>query len=236
MGKGLALLTGVWLAWHPGPLAGALPATPGAPAWDEVVESYGRVRDYTCLYTKQERAISNGELQTIRLAFRRPLDVRLEWLNDRGDVDQIAVYRDGANNGRLVAKRSGMLGSLVGTQQLDPRDPRALEDSRHPITEVGLGHIIGGIAKALRDGLLTRGPILEETLDGGGVYRSEFSAATATPILGVPAVRKAVIWVDRELRLPVKVELSDAAGSMIERHRFKDLRLNVGLADATFAL
>jgi hypothetical protein len=235
MSKALAVLVGAWmLGGHP--LPGARMPPPDAPVWDTVVASYAGVHDYTCLYEKQERAISNGEMQTIRLAFRRPLDVRLEWLDDRGRVDQVAVYRQGANDGKLVAKRSGMLGSIAGTVRLDPHDRRALEDSRHAITDVGLGHLVEGIATALRAGRLTRGPVREETLDGSRVYRFEFGAAAGTPLLDVAALQRAVVWVDRALRLPVKVELADAGDSMIERHRFKELRLNVGLTDATFAL
>jgi outer membrane lipoprotein-sorting protein len=210
--------------------------TPDIPVWDAVATSYAGVRDYTCLYEKHERAISNGELQTIRLAFRKPLDVRLEWLNDHGRVDQIAVYRQGANGGKLIAKRSGVLGSMVGTVRMDPHDARALEDSRHPITDVGLGHIVEGITTALRVGQLTPEVGREDTIDGGPAYRFEFGAASSTPILDVASMQRAIVWVDRSLRLPIKVELLDAAGSMIERHRFKELRLNVGLTDATFAL
>jgi outer membrane lipoprotein-sorting protein len=217
-------------------LAGVRAQSSEVPAWDAVAARYAGVRDYTCLYEKHERAISNGELQTIRLAFRKPLDVRLEWLNDRGRVDQVAVYRLGANDGKLVARRSGVLGSVVGTVRMDPHDARAMEDSRHPITDVGLGHIVDGITTALRAGRLAPGAGHQETLDGDLVDRFEFGTATSTPTLDVASLRRAIVWVDRGLRLPVKVELLDAAGSMIERHRFKELRLNVGLTDATFAL
>ena len=51
----------------------ALPIT-----WNDVKSNYEGVADYVCVYEKEERAISNGEKQTIRLSFRKPLDVRLE--------------------------------------------------------------------------------------------------------------------------------------------------------------
>ena len=44
-------------------------------AWSDVVASYAAVDDYTCLYHKEERAIEHGVRQTIRLSFRKPLDV-----------------------------------------------------------------------------------------------------------------------------------------------------------------
>src|SRR5207244_3547627 len=110
--------------------------------WNEVTGAYERVLDYACLYEKEERAISNGEKQTIRLSFRKPLDVRLEWLNEQGKIDQTAVYRQGFNDGKVLARQSRLLGALAGKLRLDPNEALALSDSRHPITEVGLGNII----------------------------------------------------------------------------------------------
>jgi len=48
--------------------------------------------------------------------------------------------------------------------------------------------------------------------------------------------RRAVVWIDRELKLPIKVEVLGANDTLLERHRFKNLRVNVGLTDKTFAL
>lgn len=100
------------------------PASEQTPiTWNDVTASYERVLDYVCVYEKEERAISEGEKQTIRLFFRKPLDVRLEWLNDRGNVDQTAVYRQGLNDGKVLARQSGLLGALAGKLRLDPIEP-----------------------------------------------------------------------------------------------------------------
>ncbi len=212
------------------------PGTRDRVTWSDVAASYAAVRDYTATYEKRERAIDHGEPQRIRLAFRKPLDVRLEWLDDKGRVDQTAVYRQGLNDGKLVARRSGMLGSMVGTVRLDPRDKRALEDSRHPITEVGLGYVIDRVARDLRDGRVTSRPVVEDTVDGPPAWRFQLDAPAGVPLFGIEGAARAVVWVDRDLTLPVKVEILDAAGATIERHHFRKLRVNVGLADAVFTL
>jgi len=204
--------------------------------WTDVVDRYASVRSYTALYEKKEQAISNGEPQRIRLSFRKPLDVRMEWLDDRDEVDQIAVYRQGFNDGKLLARRRGMLGSMLGTLRLDPHDRRALEDSRHPITEVGIGAVIERAAKARAEGRATiRGPV-DDTLDGRPADRFEFDATSDSALFGVPGARRALVWVDRDLRLPVKVELFDEKGSVLERHRFRDLRLDADLSDQVFTI
>jgi outer membrane lipoprotein-sorting protein len=203
--------------------------------WPQVVASYAAVTDYSGTYEKEERAISNGELQRMRLFFRKPLDVRLEWLDDGGGVDQIAVYRDGFNNGRLLVRRRGVFGSLLGTLRLDPNGSRAKEDSRHPITEIGIGYLIARVDQELRDRRLTVRSVVEELLEGAPADRFEFESAT-TGFAGVENARRAIAWVDRNLRLPVQVELLDARGTLVERHRFKSVRVNVGLTDSTFSL
>jgi len=209
---------------------------PGLATWNDVVESYQRVRDYTTLYEKEERAISNGERQTIRLSFRKPLDVRMDWLNDKGKVDQAAVYRRGHNGDKIVARRSGILGGLAGTVTLDPNDRMAMQDSRHPITEIGLGHIIDRIADGLRGGKLTAGPVREVPLDARPAYQFKFETSSGADVLGVAGARRAIVWVDRELKLPIRVDVLDAKDTLVEHHRFKELRINVGLTDDTFSL
>lgn len=205
-------------------------------SWSDVVSRYQGVRDYTATYEKRERAIDHGGPQTIRLSFRKPLDVRLDWLDDQGKVDQTAVYRQGMNDGKLVARRSGMLGGIVGTVRLDPRDKRALEDSRHPITEVGLGYIIDRVEKDLQDRRITSRAVVEEAVEGRPAYRFELVAPAAVPLFGIDGASRAMVWVDRVLKLPVKVELLDAADAMIERHQFNNLRLDVGLGAGVFTL
>lgn len=214
-------------AWQP---------APQPIGWSDVESSYEHVRDYTSLYEKEERAISNGERQTIRLWFRKPLDIRLDWLNEKGKVDQTAVYRQGLNNGRLLAHRSGVLGALAGTLTLDPHDGLALADSRHSIMEVGLGGVIAHVAEDVRLGRASRLLAGEESLDGRAAYRFQLDAVSTASVMGIEGARKAAVWIDRELNLPVKVEIHGAGGTLLERHRFKGLRINVGLSDTTFTL
>ena len=203
--------------------------------WTDIASSYDRIRDYQCLYEKEERAISSGERQTINVAFRKPFDVRLDWLGDKGKVDQTAIYRQGANDGKVLARQSGLLGLLTGTMKLNPTDKLALTDSRHPITEMGIGKII---ERAQRDSADARISVKssEDSLDGRPTYRFDFVATNNNKgVGGLPDAGKAVIWVDPELKLPIKLELYDRASTLLERHNFKNLRVNVNLPDATFA-
>jgi outer membrane lipoprotein-sorting protein len=213
------------------------PASESSPiTWNDVARSYERVLDYVCLYEKEERAISEGERQTMRFSFRKPLDVRLEWLNAQGSVDQTAVYRQGFNDGKVLARQSGLVGELAGKLRLDPNEPLALADSRHPITEVGLGTIIDRAQRDAANFGIGSNFAGEETLDGLPAYKFEFIASGNEMVGGLAGARKALIWIDRELKLPVKLEIYDAANALLERHRFKQVRINQKLSDKTFTL
>lgn len=213
----------------------SVPAAPAPLRWEEVASSYDHVSAYVCLYEKEELAISNGELQTMRLSFRKPFDVRLDWLNDRGKVDQTAVYRQGANNGKVLARQSG-LASLMGTMRLDPSESLALEDSRHPITEVGLGKLIERVQRDAATPGITSRFLGEDTLDGRPAYKFEFKAEADKTVGGLVGATRSLIWIDREIKLPVKLELYGATNTLLERHRFKNMVLNAKLTDKTFTL
>jgi holo-[acyl-carrier protein] synthase len=207
-----------------------------AVAWTDVVTAYAQVKDYTALYDKQERAIDDFDLQRINLWFRKPLDVKLEWLNNKGKPDQWAVYRQGMNDGKLLAKKSGMLGGMLGTMSLDPTSGRALSDSKHPITEVGIGHLIDEASRAMDRADVNKKPAVAETVDGAQLTRFEFETAAGGKWFGVDGAGRVTVWVDNTVKLPVKVEIVDAKGTLLERHRFTNLKLNVGLTDANFTL
>lgn len=204
--------------------------------WNDIAKSYDEIHTYQCLYEKEERAISNGERQTIKISFRKPFDVRLDWLNESGKVDQTAVYRQGFNDGKVLARRSGLLGALAGIMRLNPTDKLALSDSRHPITEMGIGKIIERAREDAANDQITVNLSAGDPLDGRATYRFEFAARDSQPVGGLPEARKALIWVDRELKLPIKLELYDESNALLERHYFKDLRLNLNLPDSTFTL
>jgi hypothetical protein len=119
---------------------------------------------------------------------------------------------------------------------LDPDGQIALQDSRHPITDVGIGHVIDRVIGETSRREAASRFVGNELLEGRPSYHVELNATGNASIGGLPGARRVDIWIDRELRLPLKIEVRDGGGTLLERHRFKDLRLNVGLTDETFTL
>jgi hypothetical protein len=129
-----------------------------------------------------------------------------------------------------------MLGGMLGLMKLDPRSGRAMSDSRHPIMEVGIGHIIDEVGRAMKSAQVTGKPPVDDTLDGARVVRFDLDGPAEAKLFGTEGATRVSIWIDSSLKLPVKAEVVDAAGRMLERHRFTNLKLNVGLTDRTFTL
>ncbi len=218
----------------PAPIAATIPPPF---AWSEVSKRYVAVKQYTAVYEKEEKAISKGEKQTIKFSFRKPFDVRMDWLDDKGKVDQTAIYEEGKNDGKILTKKSGMLGLILGTVKLNPDSPIALEDSKHPITKVGLGSLIDRLTAEANDPQ-TRTTFLgeENSIDGRVVYKIEMSSQTGLDLTGSAEAIRAVVSIDKELLLPIKVEIYDEKDILLERHVFRKLKLNANLTDKTFEM
>jgi hypothetical protein len=205
-------------------------------------QAYQGVTDYTCRLVKQERM--RGQLQpeqVILMSVRtRPFSIDLRFMEPRSVAGQEAVYVTGRNNGMMRVHARG-IASLAGFISLDPHDPRALENSRHAITEAGIGNLIDRFA---------RGWEQERRLNKTQVRLADFSCLNrmCTRVETVHPERSAAflyyrsfLYLDRETHLPVRVENYDwprpggaAEGDLMEVFTFADLRLNVGLRDEVF--
>jgi hypothetical protein len=206
-------------------------------------QSYQQVRDYTCLFVKRERI--RGQLQPENLVEMRvrsqPFSVYLRWLSPLDSAGQEACYVAGRNNGQMRVHSTGLAG-VVGFVSLDPRDPRVAQNSRHTITEAGIGNLIGRFAQRWeleRRLNRTQVRVAEYTYDRRPCTRVETIHADNAG--GQFYTYRSVLYFDRETRLPVRVEAYDwprpggtPGGELLESYSYAHLRLNVGLDDRAF--
>jgi hypothetical protein len=141
----------------------------------------------------------------------------------------------------LRALSPGLLGA-VGFVSIDPRDPRCFENSRHAITEAGIGHLIDVFGPRWD---------LENRLNRTQIQVAEYiynqrrciRVDTRHPDNSSRQYLfyRSVVYFDKENHLPIRVEnydltsASDPNGSLAESYSYPQLRLNVGLPDSTFA-
>jgi hypothetical protein len=249
---GLIGLSALLLAAHPAgqsespPPAAAAPANPmDAPLrlLAEARQTYQGVRDYSCLLVKRERM--RGQLQPENLVVMkvrtRPFSVYLRWLRPNGIAGQEACYVTGRNEGMMRVHSRGLLG-VAGFVSIDPNDPRALENSRHTITEAGIGNLIDRYTERWEK---------ESRLNKTETHIAEYEY-NKRRCLRVETIHpdnsgrqfafyRSLVYFDKENHLPIRVENydwprqgGDPNGELVESYSYADLKLNVNLGDAVF--
>ena len=209
----------------------------------EARQTYGRVIDYTCQFRKRERL--HGHLQAenvIAMSVRtKPFSVYMRWQAPASLATQEACYIAGANNGMMRAHSTGLFGA-VGFVSLDPKDPRCLENSRHDITEAGIGSLIERFEKRWE---------LEKRWNRTQVHIADYNYAkrrcsrveTIHPDNPgkVFLFYRTILYFDQETHLPTRVENydwpkagGDPKGDLVESYSYVDVHFNVGLPNATF--
>ncbi len=235
MGKGLIRATAVAAA-----LVLAL-GSPAAAGEDPVSllfgleTAYARVHSYTARFVRQE--VVGGALrprEEALLKFQRPGLMYLRWIAGPPEGREI-LFVPGRHDNRMLVREPGWLSRLV-TVAIAPDSPRVLRESRHPVTDVGIGRLIELIVdnarRAAAAGELTlkdhgiatgpQGPArwLEAVLprDGQGryyCYRLELAVATGSG-------------------LPVRATIYDWNDRMVADYRYLDLKLNPVLTASDF--
>ena len=196
---------------------------------------YAEVKDYTTIFLRRELI---GDIlrpqETILLKFQRPFKVYMKWLEGPGKGRE-GLYVAGSNKDKFLVREARGFQSLI-TAAMDPDHPRVLHESRHPVTDVGIGRLLGIIVenaqRASREGVLRvvdQGPGI---VAGQRVYQVE----------GIlPNDRNAgyycsrvLISFDQENDLPIHVVVYDWGDRVVEEYTFTELRLNPGLTPRDF--
>lgn len=94
---------------------------------------------YTTVFSKRERI--NGDLsntQTIEMKVRHEpsFSVYMKWKN--GDTGRQVLFNEEYEDKKMVVKLGGLKGRLLPAIKLEPTSPRAMSESRYPITQAGL--------------------------------------------------------------------------------------------------
>jgi hypothetical protein len=209
----------------------------------EARESYRNVRDYTCLFVKRERMHGKLEAENlINMQVRaQPFSVAMHWMRPLEMSRQEVCYVEGRNNGMMRVHSPGLLG-VVGFMSIDPKDSRALEHSRHPIFDIGIGNLIERFGSRWEE---------ERRLNKTEVRIAEFEYDKRR-CLRVETTHpdnnrnqflfyRSSVYFDRETHLPIRVENydfprrgEDPKGVLAESYSYASLRLNAGVNEAAF--
>ncbi len=196
---------------------------------------YAEVRDYTAVMISIERV---GETlipeRRSLLKFQRPFKVYMHWLEGPGKGRE-GLYIASANNGKfLVAEPEGIARFVLA--RLDPTDPRVMEQSRHAITDIGIGRLLEIV------GQNTRRAVREQAVRWEDHGTTDVTGRRARHIEGVlpkdPAAGfygyRVALYFDLEHGLPIRVVTYDWKDRLVEDYTYSQLLLNPGLTVRDF--
>jgi outer membrane lipoprotein-sorting protein len=195
---------------------------------------YAAVQDYTATFLKKERdpqpAGDLWPLETIELKFARPFRVYMKWLAGPSAGQEI-LYVDSENDNKLLVRPARRPISVWLNRDCN----RLKRRNRHVITEVGLGYLIeqlvqnvdrawaAGVARIVDHGIEREGGTSRRKLELSVSGSSEAYYAART-----------LLWIDTVMGLPVRADMFDRKGQLVESYTYNDLRINVGLGRDAF--
>jgi len=240
----IAMSTGSVQGQQPAPVTTTSPMDEPLRLVAAAAKTYERVQDYTCLFIKKERI--NGQLQAdnlISMKVRtRPFSVYMQWLGPQDVKGQEVCYVAGKNDGMMRIHPAGRLRGALGFLSIDPNDPRVKENSRHAITEAGIGHLIDAYSKRWSQEKAwnqTRVSVADYEYAKRQCRRVEM-VHPANGQQYYPYYRS-VVYFDKQTTLPIRVENYDyprnggsPGGDLAESYSYVQMRFNASLRDSDF--
>jgi hypothetical protein len=99
-------------------------------------EQLEKVEDYTVLFYKDEVVGSTRIKQKMQLKIReKPFSVYIKFLNPHAGRE--VIYVNGQNDNKILVHGTG-IETIVGTLHLTPTSSKAMEESRYPVTMIGM--------------------------------------------------------------------------------------------------
>lgn len=231
------VLVGLLVAATPGvpvPDGGKGPAVNPMKVLEGMEAAYAGVGDYTATFLKRE--LVRGTLlpeENIQLKFKKPFKVYMKWLKGPHEGRE-ALYVEGKYDNKVVGHDGGLIGFI--TLNMAPTGKTAMRGNRHPITDVGIGRLIGivmeNVRRAGREGALKLIYQGEEEVYGYKAYR--ISVAFPPEKGRGYYCRRLELWVDRGLGLPVKILIYGWKDEVMESYGYRDIKVNPGLPDSGF--
>jgi hypothetical protein len=229
---------------RPASTAGSIAAEehPLAPALRiarECLETAEAVKDFDASFSKRD--VVDGEVfaHTMRVKFRaEPFSVYMRFAEPHDGRE--VIYVEGRNENKLLAHEPGLL-SLAGTIELDPLSDKAMSESRHPITNMGLLLLVDGVIKQW-ESELPYGEIEVKYYPNAKLRSMQCRVIESVH----PRPRrqfkfhKTRLFIDSATNLPVRVEQYGFPVSpgekppLLEEYTYWNIRPNAGLTDRDF--
>ncbi len=197
------------------------------------------VDNYTAEFVKKELIGRQLIESRMELKLRHdPFAVYLKFI-DPNEGRQV-LYVPGRNDNNLLVKETGLAG-LVGAISLDPSGSMAMEDNRHPITQIGIKFMLD----AVMEDWLAQTAVENVTVNYYPNARVSGVACKAIEVTfptnhNLVEFHKRRLYIEAEHNLPIRVEnfgfptQSGGRAPLVEDYLYANLQTNVGLTDSDF--
>ena len=216
------------------------PLAPALQIAQRSLTDLSRIADYDATLLKRERVDGRLIEETIHLKLReKPFSVYLKY--GEPSPGKEALFVQGQPDGKLWIHQAAGLTSLVGTVALDPDSPQALQETRYPITKLGMRNMLQAVIDQWtlesRYGEIDVKFYPQAKLRG---QSCEVIESTHPRPRRQFRFQKTRLYLDSETRLPVRVEQYGFPPSpgdeppLEELYEYGNLRTNIGLTDKDF--
>lgn len=206
----------------------------------ETLQRLDEVKDYTTTFFKHENVRGGKVIHNMTLKVREaPFSVYIGFLKPHSGRE--VIYVAGRNGGNLLAHGVG-IEKVAGTLSIPPNSAKALEESRYPITRIGMRNMVTSIATQWGNDLKYDDLQVKYYPNAkvGDVSCRVFESTHARRQQGVLFYRSR-LYITHDTELPVRVEQfgfpsgTGVRPPMIEQYTYMDLKTNVGLGDNDFS-
>lgn len=215
------------------------PLAPGLRLAVESRRALDSVKDYSASFFKEEMVGKTRIKHQLTLKVREtPFSAYLRYENPHKGRE--AIYVAGKNNDKMLAHGTG-IEAIVGTLELDPSGDRALEESRYPITNIGMRNLLELTIAQWNSELNVPGVKVRYFPNAkvGNVECRVFESSYDKKHKGVK-FHMTRLYVDKKTAFPVRVEQFDfpaqtgAKAPIVEQYTYLNVKANGGLKDIDF--
>ncbi len=209
---------------------------------DEAGRVLSDVDDIRAIFHRRER--KDGELLPLNVTElkvrRHPRGVYMRWREPHDGRE--AIWKEHASDGKVLVHAGGWRRHIVPLLELDPLGERATEESRRPITEIGIWNFHRRLLEQLREDVNRPGAHIALEADTIIGDRLCFGFELRHPRRADGAAYHILrVYIDRDLGVPLAFERYDWPAAddrqipiLVESYAYTSLQLNVGLSDRDF--
>lgn len=220
-------------------------------AYDGRKQMEESVQDYTSILTRRERVdgrLIEHETMFIKVRHEQkqgdlivvPFSVYVRFLSPDRVKGREVIYVEGRNDNKIVVRNGGTRFAHI-TTSLYPDSPAAMQESRYPISEIGVLNLTRRLIENGEQELRSNGCqaklVRGAKVNGRPCTLIQVAHASRQTALQYKTAR---ILIDDELVLPIHYSAYDwpledgGPAILLEEYTYTDIKLNVGLTDWDF--